>query len=100
MVVDGSGYNPYSGRIIKGWPETVFLRGSVIVSNNQVIAKPGNGNFLPTKLSPNVKPKGVVARDLLKQNNRLKKSSLSVHQSGIPHLLSLAGETYYVALSN
>ncbi|MFQ3361234.1 MAG: dihydropyrimidinase [Alphaproteobacteria bacterium] len=69
MVVDGSGYNPYSGRIIKGWPEMVFLRGSVIVSNNQVIAKPGNGNFLPTKLSPNVKPKGVVASDLLKQNN-------------------------------
>ena len=69
MVVDGSGYNPYSGRIIKGWPETVFLRGSAIVSNNQVIAKPGNDNFLPTKLSPNVKPKGVVASDLLKQNN-------------------------------
>ena len=69
MVVDGSGYNPYSGRIIKGWPETVILRGYMIVFNNKVIADPGNGNFLPTKLSANVKPKGIIAHDLLKENN-------------------------------
>ena len=47
MVKDRSGYSPWSGRTIQGWPVTVLRRGQVIVENNDIVAKAGSGRFLP-----------------------------------------------------
>jgi dihydropyrimidinase len=53
LVHDRSGYTPYAGRVIRGWPTTVLCRGSVIVSDNRFHAKAGSGQFLSRNgLSP------------------------------------------------
>jgi dihydropyrimidinase len=47
MVADATGYTPYAGRTVKGWPQTVVRRGEVIVDRGTVSAAPGSGVFLP-----------------------------------------------------
>lgn len=39
-------YNPYEGWVVKGWPEKVLLRGSVIVDDGRFVGKKGQGRFL------------------------------------------------------
>jgi dihydropyrimidinase len=47
LLHDRTGYTPYAGRTITGWPETVLRRGEVIVRAGKLAAKPGSGAFLP-----------------------------------------------------
>ena len=47
MVHDNTGYTPYAGRKVTGWPTTLMRRGDVIVDNGVLLAKPGSGRFLP-----------------------------------------------------
>jgi dihydropyrimidinase len=42
-------YTLYEGKRIKGLPETVSLRGEVIVENRQFVGRPGQGRFLERK---------------------------------------------------
>ncbi len=42
-------YTLYEGKRIKGLPETVTLRGEVIVENRQFVGQPGHGRFLERK---------------------------------------------------
>ncbi len=44
---DRTGYTPYEGREVRGWPETVLCRGKVIVAQGDLLGKPGDGQFLP-----------------------------------------------------
>jgi dihydropyrimidinase len=44
---DRTGYTPFAGRTITGWPETVLRRGEVIVRAGKLGTKPGSGEFLP-----------------------------------------------------
>lgn len=46
---DRTGYTPYEGRVIRGFPETVLLRGEVVVAGGQLQAAPGHGRFLPRR---------------------------------------------------
>jgi dihydropyrimidinase len=41
-----SDYNLYEGTEVQGSPELVLLRGSVIVDGDQLLAKPGSGQFI------------------------------------------------------
>jgi dihydropyrimidinase len=41
-----SDYNLYEGTEVQGSPEVVLLRGSVIVEGDQLLAKPGSGQFI------------------------------------------------------
>ena len=41
-----SDYNLYEGTEVQGSPETVLLRGNVIVDGDQLLAKPGSGQFV------------------------------------------------------
>ena len=34
---------------VKGWPTTTILRGEVVMENDEVIGKPGYGQFIPSK---------------------------------------------------
>ncbi|MEJ6399162.1 dihydropyrimidinase [Yoonia sp. 208BN28-4] len=43
---DNVGYNPWEGTTVTGWPETVMLRGEVIVENGTSHAKAGQGRWL------------------------------------------------------
>jgi dihydropyrimidinase len=44
---DRTGYSPFTGRTITGWPEIVLRRGQTIVRDGRCDAKPGSGEFLP-----------------------------------------------------
>jgi dihydropyrimidinase len=60
-VHDRTGYTPYTGRQIEGWPITVLRRGEVIVDNGRLRAKPGSGAFLPRAGGPAAEPTGRLA---------------------------------------
>jgi dihydropyrimidinase len=47
LLHDRTGYTPYAGRTLTGWPETVLRRGEAIVHAGNITAKPGSGAFLP-----------------------------------------------------
>lgn len=45
---DNVGYNPWEGREIMGWPETVYRRGDPVVDCGQLLCKGAIGNGLTT----------------------------------------------------
>jgi dihydropyrimidinase len=56
-----SDYNLYEGTQVQGSPEVVLLRGHVLVENDQLVAKPGLGQFIKrAKFGEELKP-GVFA---------------------------------------
>lgn len=42
-------YCPYEGRVVRGYPRTVLLRGQVIVEDGHFIGYAGQGQFIPGK---------------------------------------------------
>lgn len=58
---DNVGYNPWEGRTVTGWPETVLQRGKIIVKNGEIWAEPGQGNWLKRTLATH--PTGHPARE-------------------------------------
>lgn len=46
---DAMDYNPFAGLEVKGWPVTVLSRGRRVVDNGELIAKPGDGQFIARK---------------------------------------------------
>lgn len=43
---DNVGYNPWEGRSITGWPDTVLLRGQTIVQDGAFLGTPGSGRWI------------------------------------------------------
>jgi dihydropyrimidinase len=43
---DNVGYNPWEGRSITGWPETVLLRGETLVEEGRFLGVPGAGRWI------------------------------------------------------
>ncbi len=43
---DRTGYTPYAGMRLKGWPETVVRRGEVVARDRSPLASPGSGAFV------------------------------------------------------
>ena len=41
-------YTLYEGRSVLGWPEISFQRGHRVLSQGDIVAEPGQGQFLPT----------------------------------------------------
>ncbi len=58
LVHDNTGYTPYEGRELKGWPVTVLSRGEVIVDHGKLSAARGRGRFLARKANDALKPLG------------------------------------------
>jgi dihydropyrimidinase len=44
----GAGYSLFEGRSLLGWPEATFQRGRPVLENGQIVAAPGQGQFVPT----------------------------------------------------
>jgi len=55
---DLTGYTPYKGRKLKGWPVTVLSRGEVIVQDGKCSAERGRGRFLARQPSEALQPLG------------------------------------------
>lgn len=60
---DRTGYTPYAGRSITGWPESVLRRGELIVREGALAAKPGSGTHLPRSGGSAAAPLGRVSPD-------------------------------------
>jgi dihydropyrimidinase len=58
LVHDQTGYTPYEGRELKGWPVTVLSRGEVIVDHGKLSAERGRGQFLARAPSAALEPLG------------------------------------------
>jgi dihydropyrimidinase len=69
MVKDKSGYTPWKGRSVKGWPTTVLLRGEVLVADGKLRAKPGAGQFLARKAGQAAEPLGRLAPEFDPKRN-------------------------------
>jgi dihydropyrimidinase len=54
---DATGYNPFAGRTVTGWPETVLLRGDVALAGGDVLALPGRGKRIPMAISTTMQPR-------------------------------------------
>jgi dihydropyrimidinase len=55
---DQTGYSPYEGREITGWPVTVLSRGRVVVEDGGLRADPGSGRFLAREAGSAAIPTG------------------------------------------
>ena len=69
MMHDLTGFTPYAGRALTGWPETVLRRGEVIVDAGRLAAKPGSGAFLPRQGGLAARPRGVLTADMDPRHN-------------------------------
>jgi dihydropyrimidinase len=58
MVKDRSGYSPWVGRTITGWPSTVIRRVTIIVENGEILAPASSGRFLARSAGVAAKPTG------------------------------------------
>jgi dihydropyrimidinase len=68
-VKDKTGYTPWAGRTVAGWPETVLRRGAVIVESGKLEAPAGSGRFLPRTGGEAAKPTGVLAPEMDPKRN-------------------------------
>jgi dihydropyrimidinase len=64
MLHDRTGYTPYAGRTVTGWPAIVLRRGEVIVRDGKLEAKPGSGRFLPRTGGAPAAPLGRLTADM------------------------------------
>jgi dihydropyrimidinase len=64
MTHDRTGYCPYEGRVVKGWPEVVIRRGQVIVADGKLKAAPGTGQFIARQAGDAAKPTGCCGAEL------------------------------------
>ena len=57
-----SDYNLFEGTEVTGSPEVVLLRGHVLVENDELVAKPGVGQFIKRAFREELKPAALAAR--------------------------------------
>ena len=69
ILHDASGYTPYEGMKVKGWPVTVLSRGRIAVENGELKVERGSGRFLARDLSNAGRPIGALETELDPQRN-------------------------------
>jgi dihydropyrimidinase len=63
-VHDKTGYTPYAGRTLQGWPVTVLRRGDVIVEAGRCLAAAASGRFLPRGGGHAARPAGILQPEM------------------------------------
>lgn len=66
---DNAGYNPFAGRTVTGWPQTVFRRGEIIVAEGTLAARPGSGRLLLRPAGEATKPTGRLSPEFDRARN-------------------------------
>jgi dihydropyrimidinase len=64
MLHDASGYTPYEGMRLKGWPVLVVSRGRIAVENGELKLPRGSGAFLARDLSDAAMPLGSLEPEM------------------------------------
>ena len=65
---DNTGYTPYKGRGLTGWPVTVLSRGEIIVDSGKLSAGRGRGRFLAREPSAALQPLGREVPEISQLN--------------------------------
>jgi dihydropyrimidinase len=68
-VHDRTGYTPYAGRTVEGWPQVVLRRGEVVVDDGTLKSKAGSGRFLPRDAGITAQPTGRLSPEFDPQRN-------------------------------
>ena len=61
---DATGYCPYAGMTLTGWPTTMIARGEVIVDQGELLAERGRGRFLPRAAGDAARPSGPLIPEM------------------------------------
>ncbi len=69
MMHDLTGYTPFAGRKLRGWPVTVLSRGRVIVADGKRSVEAGSGRFLARTGGEAAKPTGRLVADMDPERN-------------------------------
>ncbi|WP_315832721.1 dihydropyrimidinase [Bradyrhizobium prioriisuperbiae] len=69
MMHDLTGYTPFAGRTLRGWPVSVLSRGRVIVADGKRSVDAGSGRFLPRTGGEAAKPTGRLVADMDPEQN-------------------------------
>ena len=69
MLHDNTGYTPYEGMQLTGWPVQVVSRGRIVVEDGTLHAEHGSGLFQPCKKPDSAKPLGLIQRELDPKRN-------------------------------
>ncbi|SNT63661.1 dihydropyrimidinase [Tardiphaga sp. OK246] len=64
MMHDLTGFSPFSGRTVTGWPEKVLLRGRVLVDGDRFTSKPGEGRLMLREGGRAATPSGKLASEM------------------------------------
>lgn len=68
-VSDRTGYTPWAGRTVTGWPTTVVRRGEIIVEGRRLTGRAGSGRFLARTGGPAAMPRGHLVADVDPKRN-------------------------------
>jgi dihydropyrimidinase len=66
---DNTGYNPFAGRTITGWPATVLRRGEVVVAEGALKAGPGSGRLMLRDAGEATLPTGRLSPEFDESRN-------------------------------
>ncbi len=66
---DRTGFTPFAGMTVTGWPERVIRRGEEIVADGERLAAPGTGRWLARKGGWAAEPTGRLAPEIDPETN-------------------------------
>jgi dihydropyrimidinase len=69
IMHDLTGYTPYAGRALRGWPVMVLSRGRVVVADGKRMVEAGSGRFLARSGGEAAKPTGRLAAEMDPERN-------------------------------
>jgi dihydropyrimidinase len=69
MMHDLTGYTPFAGSRLRGWPATVLSRGRVIVADGKRSVEAGTGRFLARSGGEAARPTGRLVTDIDPDHN-------------------------------
>jgi dihydropyrimidinase len=64
-----TGFTPFEGMTVTGWPERVMVRGRDVVAEGKLVASPGSGRWLARKGGPAALPAGRLTADMNPESN-------------------------------
>jgi dihydropyrimidinase len=65
IMHDRTGYTPYEGVSVTGWPQIVLSRGRVVVRDGALQVAPGSGRFLPRQAGEAAQPLGTPVAEVV-----------------------------------
>jgi dihydropyrimidinase len=69
MMHDQAGFTPYAGRVVTGWPDSVLLRGRVLIDGEQCHGQAGEGRLMRREGGAAATPSGRLVAEMDEARN-------------------------------